>query len=379
MDERAGVVIVGAGVIGCSTAYHLARAGLSDVVIVERGQVGSGSSSKSAAMLALQFCSDELTLQMARYSYARFQSFSEEVGASIDFHPTGWIYVATEESAPALRMQVALLNSRGVTSELLKPAELHELYPELNVSDVALASWGPDDGPLDPHMVMWGYLRRAREMGVRLYENTLVTGIDVDHGRVKSVQTNRGAIACDIVVNAAGPWALEVGRLAGVHVPIENSARTIVVTDALPDIPPDRPFVEDLSTEWYFRPEVDGILMGMGLKPVRDADDVGLDDEQIDEMIDVAVHRVPALARASVLTAWTGVRPLTADGLPIIGRAPEVEGLLLNCGWGGVGIMMAPVAGQMLSELIAHGEIRVIEADALQLSRFGRQSASPWK
>lgn len=371
MDKRAAVVIIGAGVIGCSTAYHLARAGVSDVVIVERGQVGSGSSSKSAAMLALQFCTDEITLQMARYSYERFMSFPEEIGVSIDFHPTGWIYVATEESAAQLRKQVSLLKEMGVDSDLLAPEDLQEIYPELNVSDIVLGSWGADDGPIDPHMVMWGYLKRARELGAGLYEDTWVTGIGMEQGRVRSVQTNHGVIDCEVVINAAGPWATDVGELAGVQVPIENSARTIVVTNALPEIPADRPFVEDLTTEWYFRPEVDGILMGMGRKAVPDPDGVGLDEEQVEAMIDVAVHRAPALERASVLTAWTGVRPLTADGLPIVGQVSGVEGFLLNCGWGGVGIMMAPIAGAMLAELVTGGTIETIDAGLLDAARFG--------
>jgi glycine/D-amino acid oxidase-like deaminating enzyme len=160
--------------------------------------------------------------------------------------------------------------------------------------------------------------------------------------------------------------------MAGIEVPIENSARTIVVTDAVEEIAPDRPFVEDLTAEWYFRPEVDGVLMGMGKKPVPDPNRVPLDEAQLEAMIELAMHRVPALSRSSLLTAWTGVRPLTSDGFPIVGEAPGVEGFLLNCGWGGVGIMLAPIAGMMLSEMVCGGKIEIIDPGPLHLSRFGR-------
>lgn len=372
LEDRASVVVIGAGVIGCSTAYHLARAGLRDVVVLERGQVGSGSSSQSAAMLALQFCTDAITLQMARYSYERFMAFPEEMGVSVDFHRTGWMYVATEESAGALRDQVALLQRMGVASSLLDVKDVREIYPQLNTSDIVLGSWGPDDGPLDPHMVMSGYVKRARELGVRFEEDSPVTGLVMEEGRVRAVQTRHGTIECAYVINAAGPWATEIGRMAGIEVPIENSARTIVVTDTVEEIAPDRPFVEDLSAEWYFRPEMDGVLMGMGKKPVRDPIRVPLDEAQLEAMIEVAMHRVPALSRASLLTAWTGVRPLTSDGLPIVGEAAGVEGFLLNCGWGGVGIMLAPIAGKMLSEMVCEGKIEIIDAAPLHLSRFRR-------
>jgi sarcosine oxidase subunit beta len=318
----------------------------------------------------MQFCTDEIMLRMARCSYERFMAFSEELGASVDFKRTGWMYVATEASVERLREQVALLQQLEVGSELLDQARIAELYPELNTDDLVLGSWGPDDGSLDPHMVMWGYLNRARALGASLYEETMVTDLQVRRGRVTGVQTPVGTIECDVVIDAAGPWATQVSRMSGIDVPLRNSARTIVVTNPMPQIPPERPFVEDLSTEWYCRPEVDGVLMGMGRRPVSDPDRVPLDDEQVDQIVEIAVHRVPVLQQASLRTAWTGVRPLTADGLPIVGKVPGLEGMLLNCGWGGTGVMMAPIAGQMLCELVTTGSIQTIDATPLRLSRF---------
>ena len=370
MQKTADVVIVGAGVIGCSTAYHLARTGLGDIVVLEKDQVGGGSSSKSAAMLSLQFCQSELSLQMAKYSYERYMAFEEELGFSIDFRRIGWMYVATEDSASALKRQAELLSSLGVTTEILAPGDVARRYPELRVDDVALGTWGADDGSIDPHMIMWAYMKRAREQGVKLYEDVMVQDVVVENGQVRVVTTDQGTIATRTVINAAGSWATRVGRLAGVQVPLENSARTIVVTDRLPEIPGDRPFVEDFGSEWYFRPEMEGVLMGMGARSVQDVDRVALDQEQVEQIIDVAMHRVPALQTAAIQTAWTGVRPLTADGQPIVGQAVETDGFLLNCGWGGVGIIMAPVAGQLLVELLESGSLQTVDEAPLRPQRF---------
>jgi glycine/D-amino acid oxidase-like deaminating enzyme len=173
-----------------------------------------------------------------------------------------------------------------------------------------------------------------------------------------------------VVVNAAGPWAAEVGRWTGIDIPIVNRSRTILVTGPFAAIPPDRPFVEDISADWYYRPEGDGVLMGMGLEPVDNLSDPPTDPALVDRMIDAAVHRVPALEHASVHTTWTGVRPLTPDGLPVLGAAPAVDGLILNCGWGGLGIIMAPIAGVVAAEIIGRGRGETVDCGPLSLVRF---------
>lgn len=369
MQATANVVIIGAGVIGCSTAYHLGKSGIRDVAVVEMGQMGSGASSKSAAMLSMQFCRDELTMRMAKHSYERYMAFEEEIGVPIDFRKIGWLYVATEESADELRQQADLLKAMGVTTEVLRPDDVKQRVPELNTSDIALGTWGPDDGSIDPHMIMSGYMKRARELGAKLYEGVRVTDITVERGKVTGVVTDQGVIATNMVVNAAGPWSAQISRWIGFSLPLRNATRSIVVTTPLPAIPPHRPFVEDLTVEWYFRPELDGVLMGMGSTPVQDpvAD---LDEAQLTAIVETAVHRVPILAQASLLTAWTGVRPLSPDGHAFVGPGPEIEGFLFNCGWGGVGIIMAPIAGQLIAESILHGEMKKVESEVLNPARY---------
>jgi sarcosine oxidase, subunit beta len=373
MRKTADVVIVGGGVIGCSTAYHLAQHGVREVVLVEMAEIGAGSSSKSAAMLSVQFCQDALSVRMAKHCYEAFMRFEEEVGSPLDFHRSGWLYAATEESADALRRQAALLQAHEVQTELLAPAEIKARFPQIHCDDIALGSYGADDGPFDPHMIMTGYLRRARQMGVQVLEGTRVEGIEVRGGRVASVVTDKGTIATGVVVNAAGAWGTQVGAMVGAYVPLHNSARTIVVTHPIGAIPRDYPFVEDLGAEWYFRPELDGVLMGMGATPAAQPH-VGLDEAQLEAIVEMAMHRVPALAQASLLTAWTGVRPLSPDGQAMLGAYGEPEGFLVSCGWGGVGFIMAPLAGQLLAEHVTQGAMQTFDNAPFRANRFAPEA-----
>ena len=369
MKSSAEVVIIGAGVIGCSTAYHLAKLGITDVAILEMDQVGAGTSSKSASMLSLQFGHDPLLARMAKYSYQRYMDFEAEFDTPIDFRKTGWISVAKGDKAYELRQHAEMLNSLRIRTEILPPDDVKRLHPELNTNDLDVGIYGPDDGPFDPHMIMWGYVKRATEKGVKLKQGEKAHGLRIENGRVIGVETGSGLVATKTVVNAAGPWAREVANWAGAEIPLTNKVRTIVMTGPLPDIPENRPFVEDENVEWYFRPETGGVLMGMGNVPTEAAETY-LDNDMVNTIIDYAVQRVPVLEKASLLTAWSGVRPLTLDGRPIFGAVPGVDGFLLNAGWGGVGIIQSPVAGQLMAELLRDGHTSTFDSDELSLSRF---------
>jgi len=369
MKTTVDVVIIGAGVIGCSTACHLVQIGVPDVAVVEMDQVGSGSSGKSASMLSLQYCEDELTIQMTKYSYDKYMQFEEEMGVPIDFKKIGWISIASEKRMELLLRNARLLNSHGITTEILERDEIKRRYPEINTEDLALGTWGPDDGLIDPHMIMWGYIKKAQAMGATLAQGVKATGIQVCHGKVEGIHTDKSFISSRTVVNAGGPWAKEVGRWADVEIPIMNLARTIVVTGPFAGIPNDRPFLDDRTLEWYCRPELSGLLMGMGAKPVEEPN-IQTDTEMVHEMIDVAVRRIPILEKASMQTAWTGIRPLTPDDHPIIGPVPYVDGLILNCGWGGRGIIQAPIAGRLVAETICNGYPSTMDSHPLKIERF---------
>jgi sarcosine oxidase subunit beta len=369
MQATADVVIIGAGVIGCSTAYHLARMGVTDVVVVEMEHIGSGSSSKSASMLSLQVRPDAPCLRMAQYSYGRYMAFEEELGAPIDFRKTGWLSLATAENAAHLRDNALLLNDLGVNTEILEPEEVGRRYPAINIDDVVLATWGPDDGTIDPHMIMSGYSKRARQMGGQICEGVRATGISVGNTQVEGVVTTDGFVSCGVVVNAAGPWAGEVGRWVNLDAPIINAARTIVVTGPFPDIPSDWPFVEEAVVEWYCRREGPGILMGMGVVTTEEAE-VPFMTEMVDGIIAAAEQRVPVLAEANMQTGWTGIRPLTPDDRPILGTVSGLDGYVLNCGWGGMGIIQSPAAGLLAAECVVNGRATTFDVSPFAVERF---------
>jgi glycine/D-amino acid oxidase-like deaminating enzyme len=369
MHSTAEVVIIGAGVIGCSTAYHLANMGIKDVAVVEMDQVGSGSSGKSASMLSLQYCEDEITIQMTKYSYDKYMQFEGDMGVPIDFKKIGWISVASKKNVDQLRENAMLLNSHGITTEILEPDEIKRRYPEIEIDDLVLGTWGPDDGLIDPHMIMWGYIKKAQEMGATLHQEVKATGVEVRHGKVEGVRTDKGFVSSRTVVNAGGPWAKEIGRWVDVEIPILNLARTIVVTGPFADIAHHRPFLDDMTLEWYCRPELSGLLMGMGAKPVEEPN-IQTDTEMVNEMIDVAVRRIPVLEKASMQTAWTGIRPVTPDNHPILGPVPSVDGLILNCGWGGRGIIQAPIAGRLVAETLSNGYASTMDIHPLKIERF---------
>jgi sarcosine oxidase subunit beta len=369
IPPTAEVVIIGAGVIGCSTAYHLARAGLKDVLLLEMEQPGSGSSSKSASMLSLQFGGDPLLASMARYAYDRYMLFELELGSPIDFKPTGWLTVVDQGHAAELRQHATMLESTGIATDLLSPDEVRRLYPELAFPELALGAYGPEDGPFDAHMVLWGYLKAARRMGVRLLEETAATGLLIESGRIEGVETTASVVATPCVVNAAGPWAAQVAGWAGVDLPLRNRDRTIVVTEPIEGISPGRPFLEIPLLGWYARPEMSGMLMGMGLAPTESLTP-SLDQDMVLQIIEIGMQLLPALQHARLQTAWTGVRPLTPDERPVLGPVQGIEGLMLNVGWGGMGIIQAPVAGELLAELIVQGWMSVFDLEPFLLERF---------
>ena len=370
MKSRASVVVIGGGIIGTSIAYHLAQRGVRDVVLVEADMVGSGSSGRSAATILLQM-SREMTIRLSQESFKEYLNFENQFGADTGYKPIGYLNLATKEITADLRAQVELQRRLGVPTEMLSPDELARLVPALNVSDIEFGSICWKDGVIDPHSVMQAYVKHARRLGAEINEKVEATGIVVDAARNRGVgvQTTAGNLAAPIVVNAAGARAAQVGSWVGLNLPIKNFKRTIFITDRFDEIPDNTPFVMDLAVEWYFRKEGKGILLGMGTEESATFEPQ-LEWEFLDAMIRRALHRAPILANARVMRGWAGLRSLTPDDYPILGHASMVEGFINCCGWGGHGVMHAPIAGQLVAELIADGKATTMDIEPFQLQRF---------
>jgi len=357
LPGTASVVVIGGGVVGCSIAYHLARRGQRDVVVLERETVGAGTTSKAAGGIRSQFPT-ETEIRFSLEAIGVFERFAEEFGADIGYRKIGYLFLISDpEDLAGYRERMALQRRLGIDVREISPADAKAIVPALRVDDLIAAVWGPTDGMAGPAEVTNGFARRARELGARIVEGVDVTAIDVERGRVRGVRTSQGAITAPIVINAAGPVAARVGRLAGVDVAVHPRRRHIFFTEPFPEIPGPVPLTTDRASGLYFRKEMEQLLLSPG-----DVEDIGedftvpVDRARIDETVEKALHRIPIVEKARISGGWAGLRPLTPDDHAIIGWAPGVEGFFLAVGFGGHGFQHSPATGRYVSEWLLDGK-----------------------
>lgn len=369
LPRSADIVIIGAGAIGASIAYQLGRRGARDVVVLERDTVGAGSTSKAAGGIRVQF-GTRVEIELSLRGLAFFKRFEDEMGVPCDFHQEGYLFVVTDEPTLArFHDNVALQRSMGADVRVIAPDDARALVPALNVDDALAAVWGPMDGHASPNDVVQAYAAQARARGVRIVEDTPVTGIVVERGRVAGVVTPAGTIATRLVVNAAGPWAPLVGRMAGLALPVDPRRRHIFVTDAFDGIRHPLPLVTDTGSGFYCRSEQGAILMSPGDIGATTAYDAQVDWSVLEGAVEKAIRRIPVLAHAQVRHAWAGLRPLTPDGRAILDWAPGVEGLYLAVGFCGHGFQHSPGVGETVAEVLLDGR-STLDIHDLRLGRF---------
>jgi sarcosine oxidase subunit beta len=400
MTETADVVIIGSGIVGSSVAYHLAEQGCTNVLVIEReAHQGKGSTGKSMGGVRAQF-STAVNIQMSRYSIDFFSRFDEVVGHPADYRPHGYLFCATNERhLEYLKANQERQTALGVKNvELVSREEIAKFVPQLRVDDILGGTFCPTDGFVDPHSVMMGFMLNARARGVRLWLDTAVTGIEVGPAnagsagilpasggpellppnhrnptrRITGVMTTRGFVSTPIVVNAAGPWAAEVARMAGAELPVEPLRRQLVPTEPFDGLPQRFPMVIDMSTGFHFRREGKGILLAWNDPEERFGFKTDFDPSFVEKILTHAAYRVPALAEAEVnpRRAWAGLYEMTPDHHAIIGRAHNIEGLYFANGFSGHGVMHSPASGRITADLILHGRSNVINASQLSADRF---------
>lgn len=369
--DRADVVIVGGGIVGASIAHHLAARGVREVVVLERDQLGGGSTTRNAGGVRLQF-STEINVRLSLRSLPRIERFAEEMGVDPHLRQVGYLFLLTEERdvAPfesSLAMQLRL----GVPVQRLDAAGVHEVFPELRVDDLRFATLCMRDGYCDPSALLNGYVARAREKGVTFREQEPAIGMSREHDRVTAVRTAKREIACATVVNAAGAWAAEVGKLAGIDLPIRPLRRQIFVTDPVEGLDRDFPLTVEFASSLYFHRESGGVLMGMADPTDGPGFDASVNWDFLPTLVERALYRLPILERAKVKTGWAGFYEDTPDKHPIIGAVPGVAGFLCAAGFSGHGIMHAPATGEAIAELIVDGRTS-LDVAALAYDRFRR-------
>lgn len=368
------VVIVGGGIIGVSIAYHLALRGVTGITILEReAGAGTGATAKATGGIRHQF-STPVNIRLSQLSAPHFARFNEELGVDIGWRPHGYLFMAIPGPEwEALRMSAALQQSLGVPTQVLAPAEIAALVPQLRVDDLAGGTFCAADGSANPTAALQGYLGAARRRGVRLVTGAEVTAIESGGGRVTGVRTTDGArYGADIVVDAAGPWVADVAALAGASIPARPFRRQVFVMSRDPELPRGIPFTVDLATGWYIHQEASGRLFfggtdrddRPGLEPVVDWDG-------FDRVATAALHRTPSVAsRVRIETAYAGIRTLTPDFHGIIGPVAPLVGFIVVSACNGHGFMHSPAVGQLVAELVDEGAATTLDLAPLSPDRF---------
>jgi sarcosine oxidase subunit beta len=364
LKATADVVIVGGGIAGASVAYHLSQghAGGCDVVLLEQSSLASGTTGKSVAVLELQFPTGT-DIVLRQRSLATYQRLFHEPDSGVRLHQIGGILLAsTQETAAALQDAMHLQQRLGMTVTWLQPEQLRAQVPALCVEDLRGATYCPEEGYVDPYRLVMALIQQARRSGVTVYTETMVTGMLLDGGRVRGVMTNRGPIAARWVVNAAGPWAKRVASMAGVDMPLAHTKCQILPARPPTPLPYTIPWVLDRQSCFYMREDAGGVVLlgrlvqAFHVDHLLDPDTYVGFSQQPDEEFAAFIaqnvqQRIPTLTEGRVLRGWVGLRAVTPDARPLVG-ATLVEGFLLAAGFGGYGIQLGAVAGEMLARLI---------------------------
>ncbi|HZS05164.1 MAG TPA: FAD-dependent oxidoreductase [Blastocatellia bacterium] len=374
MAETADVVIIGGGIVGSSVAYHLAEQGCTNALIIEREEKqGLGSTCKSMGGVRAQFAT-AVNIQMSLYSIDFFSRFEEATGHAADYRAHGYLFCATSEAhLNYLRENQAKQRALGLgNAEMVSREEILKMVPQMRADDILGGSFCPTDGFVDPNGVMTGYAKRARERGVRVWLNTEVTGINVESDEITGVRTTKGDVSTRAVVNAAGPWAALVAKMAGTDLPVTPLRRQIVKTQRCDFLPAKFPMVIDMSNGFHFRREGECLLLAWPDDEETHGFKTAFAPEFIEKILTRAINRVPQFADLPVnpKQCWAGMYEVTPDHHAILGPAPGVKGLFLANGFSGHGVMHSPATGRIVADLILHGRCDVIDAALLGVERF---------
>ena len=359
--------------MGTSVAYHLTRLGIKDVVLVEREHLlGMGSTGRNAGGVRHQF-SSEANVKLSIESIKLFERFRDEVGYDIDLRQDGYLFLlSNEQNLVDFRKNVKMQRRLGVEAEVISPFDAQQLAPGLEIDGVLAATFCARDGIADPNGVTIGFAKAAQARGAQIHRDVEVTAIKTEAGRVKSVETSQGVISTSIVVNSAGPYVRDIGRMAGIDLPVLPYRRHIFITEPFPPksrVPSSRIMVIDFDTTFYFHREGAGMLFGMSDKEEPSSYNTTVNWELLEKITRIAIKRLPALADAGIAHAWAGLYEMSPDAMPIIGPT-QIEGLYVIGGFSGHGFQHSPAAGRILAEIIAFGKAENFDSSSFSLFRF---------
>ena len=367
LPSHAQIVIIGGGIIGCSTAYHLAKDHKADVVLLEMGGLTSGSTWHAAGLVGQLRSSASIT-RVLKYSVELYKGLEAETGLATGWKMSGCLRLATNEDRwTEFKRTATTAKSFGMDMHLISADEVKKMWPLMETSDLIGASWLPTDGQASPSDITQSLARGARMHGAKLFENVRVTGFDIKDGVITAVKTDQGDISCEKVVNCAGQWARQVGAMAGINVPLQPVKHQYIITEKVPGLALDAPTIRDPDRRTYFKEEVGGLVMG-GYEPNPQAWTTGdvpndwgfrlFDDDfdHFEQHMVQAIERVPALENVGVKQMINGPESFTPDGNFILGAAPECKNMFVGAGFNAFGIASGGGAGWVLAQWVVDGE-----------------------
>ena len=367
LPSQARIVIVGGGIAGCSTAYHLSLMGERDVLLIEQGKLTCGTTWHAAGLVGQMRPNRNMT-QMSKYGIELYSKLEAETGLATGWKQCGSVNVAaTPERMQVLRKQASLARSFGVEVEVIDAQRAGDLYPLLRTDDLHGGLWIPGDGKANPADLTMSLAKGARKRGVKIVEDLEVTGVLTENGTVAGVRTAQGDVRCEVLVNCAGQWARQFGRLAGVNVPLYSAEHFYIVTDRIEGVHPMLPVMRDPDGFIYYKEEVGGLVMG-GFEPQAKPWKIdpipstfqfqllGEDWDQFEVLMNNAIHRTPCPETAKVKMLLNGPESFTPDGNFILGEAPELRNFFVAAGFNSAGIANSGGAGRLMAEWIVGGE-----------------------
>jgi len=388
LPDRARVVIVGGGIIGCSVAYHLAHMGWKDVVLLERDRITSGTTWHAAGLMVTFGSTSEVSTQMRKYSCDLYERLEAETGQSTGFKRTGFIEVASDpDRLEEYRRVSAFDRLHGIDVHEISPREVKDLFPLAHVDDLLAGFYVKEDGRADPVGVTMALAKGARQQGARLVENVPVTGLLRERGVVKGVTTPYGNIEAEYVVNCAGMWARQLGDQAGVTIPNQAAEHYYLITERIPELRPEWPVLEDPASYVYFREEVGGMMIGLfepicapwkidGIPNDFSFGELQPDWERMGPYVETAMKRVPITMQVGIKKFFCGPESFTPDLRPIVGEAPELKNYFVAAGLNSIGILTGGGLGRVMAHWIINGSPDV-DVTAMNIDRLHRYQANP--
>lgn len=373
LPKTADIAILGAGVMGASIAFHLAKRRAGKIVVIDKDHVGSGGSGRSSALIRMHY-SFPPEVQLALISLHVFQNWQEIVGQPGDFRKTGFVRIVHPNETERLKLNVKMQRKLGAKVDLIGKQDLHDLEPDWDVDEVELGAYEPDSGYGDGASVAGDLLGAARDLGATYLSRTQAAGFMIEDGRIRGVLTDQGTVSSPVVISATGPWTRPLFQKAGIDLAIECEYHQVAILRNPPDMKGGGSACIDSVTATYFRSDAhDKFLIGdfYGKRPV-DPDNFPqrASDESLEEIIERACRRVPKLAGAEVMRGVTGVYDMTPDSRPLLGEIPEIGGLYVCAGFSGMGFKISPAIGLVMSELVLDGKGRAVDINAFRPDRF---------